>query len=1174
MQRRKFVHILMPVIMLFFISLANAQTPAILFDSWTGEADHDYMTELLNQGFIVDAIKHDELTWARLQQYNVLVMVDFPQENQVVYQPGYGPATGPNYQDTLDMIELFLQQGGGVMINLFQHSNRPTFHNTVQKLMANWGAARPMESVSLPEGRMIQHPRLLQKFMFYYTDNVQTSPVSTGVNGVWYPQNSQWCTGGPISVDQNWTVVLRAPADSQTQPIVPEFTGYTDMLVPPAAVSQPALFAIRDLNPGRLAFFHAHPRHHWSSGTTWIHDGVMLDKGLNNVPSDFGKLLTNTWQWLADPSLQSQTLGGATTPADRWLPRLERESHPVYQKYLVNEPDFSFSDQWTPGATTLFKGIVGPQTQISGGAGSVADYAAMAQQKGLSFVIFLEDMTNLTAQDLDDLVEQCEIYSTQSLMLIPGYYIKTNLGNSFFHFGFNPVLVADTHLSADRSEMIIQPKNASGDYISSAVGDYINSLRMNDANSSGFFDFTLPMQTGGMSVYDLKNFSMFGLMLYRDGVLVEDMTDQFLLTNAGTMTGVPAAIHIVDSPLKMGQAVDNGLPMTYAKAKNMDKLWPDVLRWNSQFASPFAFVSSGPVIEHWNEGKYRTGSYAAEPFVTERTIVGPVLRVTSSVGLQEIEIYEGDQLFRRYLPQGQTVFHERLFLSGSLQRNMSVIAKDINGKKAVSFPLRGWNDGSAAIVYCSDHVNDAEMKLFRGPGWTRYSNIPMVQDYGETWDGMVGITQRPLLRFSDPTPRFWSAELGKQGLNLYQTPYLDFCDENVLRCRSISSGMMLQVPVSLNAWRGYGPIDPTPLVDLTGIYTQWSRYQTGTATGYGPMGVQGGPMVTMYEQYNTYKHQMTLTKDLLDNDWRDERNGNIQMLVGEGQTVLVDRDISTWRTYDASEKKTQVIETGQWFAAFSETESNSILCVNYGDPLKLTVKEDSTVLARSLPSAGLQVVPGQQDKIHWWTCYWPIDMPIADSTTMLRWVAYLQNPDSLSITRGARIGSLPGLIDLEPTNHAVELSIPKPIDDLDACLSFRLTDQNPRYSTILWQKTGFVGEGRYGDATNRFRSLGVDQDGYAYFPLYSNQAPSHHWVIGQPIVADTNGQDLFINVVCLKDAQGSELPCWHVSINNPTDLPITTLISQTMTLPGLNWTDTTLTIAAGQSITLVHTATD
>jgi len=68
---------------------------------------------------------------------------------------------------------------------------------------------------------------------------------------------------------------------------------------------------------------------------------------------------------------------------------------------------------------------------------------------------------------------------------------------------------------------------------------------------------------------------------------------------------------------------------------------------------------------------------------------------------------------------------------------------------------------------------------------------------------------------------------------------------------------------------------------------------------------------------------------------------------------------------------------------------------------------------------------------------------------------------------------------------------------------------------------------------------------------------------GEPIIADAAGKDLFIEVVCLEDAQGDKPRLWHVSVNNPTDKSVTTRIRKVMDLPGREPEEQTMTFCLG-----------
>ena len=117
---------------------AQENRPAILIDNWGAVPDLQYMKQLQAAGFEVECINHNQLTWDRLKQYNALVLLDFPQEGQVTQAAEGGPASGPNLEQTLALVDQFLAEGGGVMVNLVQHANGAGFYNTTQKALARW----------------------------------------------------------------------------------------------------------------------------------------------------------------------------------------------------------------------------------------------------------------------------------------------------------------------------------------------------------------------------------------------------------------------------------------------------------------------------------------------------------------------------------------------------------------------------------------------------------------------------------------------------------------------------------------------------------------------------------------------------------------------------------------------------------------------------------------------------------------------------------------------------------------------------------------------------------------------------------------------------------------------------------------------------------------------------
>lgn len=1143
-----------------------ATKPAVLIASWhgrNGEVDFDYLRQLAARGINVDFLENRaHLTWDKLKLYNAVVLYDFPVAGEVVLSPDGVPARGaPNLETTLALLDRYLDAGGGVLINI-QHISSPALYDATRTALGRWGARLPAEELVIPDAYTAEHPRL--RIRFGYTDNIQPSPVSADVKGFWFPLKPVHVhpynvAFGPVDVDDSWTTVARAGPGSRSRPIDTSRADpanlVPDPFVRPGGVAEPTLFAIRELGAGRLALFRGWPVFHLGSGTSWLHNGAMLNTGLHGRPSHFGALLENTLRWLAEPSLASGRLGGAVfDPARITPPQLRPGAKERVDEWLRHD----LAQHRPPPDVKLFRGFIGARTRYSGGEGTVAEYAAAARAAGLHYLVFLEDIRQLSADELRQLVADCAAESRDGLKLFAGYRVRTNLGNQMFVMGPNP-LYPPAHLLDEERTFRLQAVNEAGQFIAGNQSlTFVFNAIADDRATVGYFDFTGPQRTGGLGVADLRAFSMVAVRYYVNGQLIEDVTDQYLLTNQGTMPGTPVAVDLVDSPAALADAVAAGHGITYAGAASLETLWQQALRWNHQLDGMNVFPSTGPLIKHW-PACFRTCAFGAEDFVTEKSLMPADLEVVAPAGLQEVTIYDGARLFRRFVLNGETNFAVRLFLYGVLQQNLSVVATDRQGGRAVSFPRRSWAGGSIATVFCSDHVNDCGgMKLARGPVWQKAMTIPNVPSPGFTWDGGPSGTL-PLMPLGHIVPVLIS-DAGRQGDHPNQIPLLEFCDERVHRGRSVLTGAVLPGVPHVNPWSGFGPITPPKLFDATASYTEWAQFTVDVDPhSWGCPGLGGGNATTLFTHEMTFKKPQTVRALELMAAWRPALPGvNVLLLVGEGDRLVAARDITP---HVSRGRASYVIPTGGWFGAVSPQEGNSTLHINRGRPLRLIIENERIALTVELPDSGQAVQAGEQWRIELLTVAWPMSINLSDSDAMLRMVRYLAAPDGLEINRGRRVAS-PGILELEAQDGAVEFAVPRGALSLPT----RVNGLNPRWTTLLLQREGYNGKQRYGPGTNRTRPLGVDFDGRAYIHVYSTEAPRTHLMAGHPIVADPAGRDLFIQVTRLTE----QPPRWHISVNNPTDQPITTVLRQTMDVPGLQFEPRTVTLRAGEYQVLQH----
>jgi hypothetical protein len=168
---------------------------------------------------------------------------------------------------------------------------------------------------------------------------------------------------------------------------------------------------------------------------------------------------------------------------------------------------------------------------------------------------------------------------------------------------------------------------------------------------------------------------------------------------------------------------------------------------------------------------------------------------------------------------------------------------------------------------------------------------------------------------------------------------------------------------------------------------------------------------------------------------------------------------------------------------------------------------------------------------------------------------YLATPEGLTIHRGRHVERNMPLLELTPDKalQTAELSVPRPAPALNPAaeglmLPLRVGPFNPRWTVGLFQLEGFV-IGYYGVGSQRYTSLGLDGQGFAYAPLYAARAPLTHVLVGCPVVATGLGaENLFIQVTHVDEKP----QVWHVEIQNPMMDAVTVTVNRTMALPGLS----------------------
>ncbi len=1166
MKKLQLPWVLASVVLFGAVAPADAENrrPAILFCSPQGVAwgwlDLDYARQLHQAGFEVDWTEDlSEVTWERVKKYNVLVIYATPDSFDVTNR-GMKPSP-EKAKSFADLIDRYAAAGGGVLL-------MPTECNMLKQqvvdLTDRWGARLPVELIEEKDPAKRGHlTHASQQVPLAWTDQVLPSPVSAGVRQIWYPISPAYNAqqSGPVAVDEHWQVVVKGSKTTVTKPVDLAKSTMPVLENPfsrPGGVAEPAWFAIRAYKKGRIALVNQWRQFSVGSGTRYIFQRQVLTRGFGGRPSDFGRLLENTYRWLAEPSLQSAAVGGYATPAGRLVPpNADPKVRKEYADQFWPYDAAKLSAVEAPAHLRLFRGLIGAKTAFSTGRGTVADYAKAAVTAGLDFLVFMDDFEKLTPEKLRRLTAECRQSSSEKIKLFPGFSIRNNVGNRMFFFSPDPVWVPDYCLTGpDKRVLYIQEEDGKGNYTGYLTPflDWVLNNYHVEKGQVGYYDFA--SSPHGMRMPNLRLYAMAAIRTYRQGRLVEDVTGAYLTTAQGTIPPAPASVNEVAAPEELLREVRAGHALVCAQARSLDTLFADALRWTHQYDGPNVFMSDGPKILAW-PGCHRVWTLGAEEFVTGRSVMPAPLAVVSERGLKEICIYNGQQLFRRFLPEGAKEFRRTLVLDGTVQKNLVLVAEDLQGKRAISFARRCWKDGALAPSFCSDHVNDGTMALTHGPfsySWIRNPALP-TDVAGDTWDG--GPTASlPLTGYQQTAPVLQSDKGTEDGARFDQVPLLEFSDEGALAVSSPRTELFdPKVSNVVNPWNTYGPIGgPSRLFEYTERYREYVPPTVGfPQTGWAAPGVRQGTNAALFLNEITFKEDLKIHSLRLGHTALKPAG---RLVVGTGTSVQV-RDPAQPGKDEAFR-----LDRGDWLGLFSPEPATSNLFVNRGEPLRMTRR--GPLLEFDAEKENTQVKRGDRIVIEIAAIGFPIDVEIKTAEELRRFLEYLKSPQGLQVARGKRLDG-PGLVELAPdADSAVELSVPKPASKMSFTLPCRIVGLNPRWSAGVFQKQGYV-KGDYGSGENRYRALGLDLAGSAYLPLYVDRAPVTHVVAGHPVIAGPEAKDLFIQVTKV----GQNPDRWHVSVNNPMDRPITTSLRRAMALPGLDLPDRPITLKPGEYVVLL-----
>jgi len=1099
-------------LLLFTMSAEAVKKPAVLF---TGHLHPSYFAKpLYDAGIEMNTCDGGSLpTMLASGQYNVLVITG-----------GLGDVK------TATAVKTFLNDGGGVFLYPGAPWSEADYLAT-QHFLEGYGAHFTLSTIKESDPAKV----VAAMFVKLKVAGSILSPFDAGVPGLLYlGEESQSGMTSPVSVvgDAQWKSVVKASPTAQaigwTQIRVKSLFPYVNK----APETAPTLLAVREVGKGRLAAV--------GIGSEWMFAGPkncppiedMLTRGRDGKPSNWIRLLANTYQWLAEPTL-AVGKGGALTPEAVLGPPPASQQLEGWASEMLKPRDWtkapSIDDQ------EQLPGIIGARSSYSGGKGSVAEWVKAAKTAGLKYIVFLEPLEFTNEENFNKLKADCAKNSDNTFFACPGLwgkdvYTKTSMYayGEMIQFPLTSLLTKDGKYFDDSKGL--DEKQTRTKYIF----DYFFE-QLGYKGQFGYFhhrDNVIPP-------WEYKMNNTFAVFTTENGKPVDDGFAAFSYLQATDFCYHPTAFSLLDDPAELARAVKedwrvvNTAPGEFGDGTYTQDYGPGIpamrrlLSEHIAWLRPFQYITQGPKIDCWR-GRWEIVIPFGEWYRPDQWHYRVRLHATSDAGLQEITLMSAGKVAYRFLLHGAKSFDRTLDFENSQQRAMYPIITDVNGKRAIGSYVRNsntlWNE-----FICGDRCNFLSYGMLR----TADNQWHMVKPCGNgvtqnkgAW--MAEISPAHTLTVDYPTlpidgapdgqktPRFpMAAQIATPGYpsteNTNNRPLWVASGPDVL----IGGGTLNYVIVDKsswgNAWSWWSPIKPNEYVNGSGIQTAFAPLENALRVGW-------------YEFRLQAQKDMPLTDKALP-----------VTFTATNYTEFHDSDGHAWRADDPKIPSTGTFKRGAYILVNEVGGPGALvsmddhLCYRLRGGFQIGLRPEGDIIAKGTAINGKIGYLGA-----------PSD---TDLEILRRYLATLSGP--LPITGAPALGDgIAAHFDGKQTGVKFRFA---PLN-LHAYLSVVLEHMQPNWDVWVVDRTL--------KAPNWRQVVKVDDTAYAVLPCDAKK----DYFLGHPILAENTA--VYISLC-------NTLPGhWQVTLHNPTDQPIATTVRSNPDWPVFKLRKTTVTVPAGDSLTM------
>lgn len=1022
----------------------------------------------------------------------------------------------------------FMAAGGGVVVCYTNAWDQEVVWEKRQEFLQGLGAY--FAWAELKENDPAQITPSSYHLTLVQTDRI-VEPFNKGVSSVLY-FHLPFVAGAPplpLVIDGNWTAVVRGSATSVAVPNEEEKLALKRQYLPKEALPSPVFLATRTVGTGRLAAFGLAPEWVFASPGNCPPVKEMLTTGTPGHPSNWVRVLANTFRWLAEPTLAAGK-GGEPTPAALLEAPKSKAPTPAALRDWSKAPAITDQEQ--------LPGLVGAQSQYSGGQGTVAEWVKAAKAAGLKFLVFLDPLDQISRENYDKLKRDCAASTDETFFACPGLryqdvYTKTNS----FAYGETVEYPRADLLTADGKYLNNAEKIL---YRSRHLFDYV--LEQNNYRGEyGYFRHA----TNPTPPWEYKLYSLFTIYSTEHGKPVDNDFDDYAALQAMRMNLTPLSISLMTKPdeiapaMKRDWLVINTAPGEFGDGSYSEEYGTGVAATRKLFSQliawfrPFQYITQGPRILCWRDRWPVAVDYNGDWFRPDLDHYRVRLHVTSDVGLKEIRIMSMGKVLQRYLPAGAKEFDRTMEFENTQQRELYPVIVDMAGKQAIGMVCRNTTTRWTEFI-CGDRCNflnygfdlapDGSVSQFKAGGGNS-----VTQNKGN-WR-LVEFNPADTLTSHSATLPTDGAPIGDKTTVFSIVPQVDtvgFPTPAQMNCRPqpviaspdvfIGGGTLNKIETDLTggegAWEFFGPVKDNEWIEGGGMHTVFHPQIDGLRAGWYELRTKTRKVMPLGQA----KLAVTFTW-LPFTELRD----------GEGKIYTVDsKDIPPVGSFGKGAYVLQP-DDGGVTAVVSLDDNLRYEIVGKTIRLGLQVKGTELPLGTEL-NMRLGYLGGAQSRT------------IAD---LRRYLSLMSAPlPGVKITSG-KLTLMDGLsMHLDAARTAVEMKI-APLN-LGGRLPVVIENAQPNWDVWLLDRSQQQPNWR------QLPKVGAT----AYASLPSDVAQD--LFIGHPVVADHD--EVQISICNLLPGK------WLVTLHNPTDKEIKTTVHNQPNWPAFTLSAKEYTLAAGSSV--------